>query len=106
MGHSKYDPAMQARPAWNAGKMVGTKRLFTQKQRWAVRFFLDREERVRGKALFDLAIDSKLRGCDLVKIKIGDLVSGDEIRSRSAVIQQKTGRRFSSRSLRTFGRAL
>jgi len=41
MGHSKYDPAMQARPAWNAGKMVGTKRPFTQKQIWAVRFFLD-----------------------------------------------------------------
>jgi integrase len=92
MGFSKYDPAMQGRPAWNAGKMVGTKRPFTQKQIWAVRFFLDREERLRDKALFDLAIDSKLRGCDLAKIKIGDLVSGADIRKRSAVIQQKTGR--------------
>ena len=92
MGYSKYDPAMQARPAWNAGKMVGTKRPLTQKQIWAVRFFLDREKRLRDKALFDLAIDSKLRGCDLVKIKIADLVSGAEIRTRSAVIQQKTGR--------------
>lgn len=92
MGYSKYDPAMQGRPAWNAGRMVGTKRPFTQKQIWAVRFYLDREGRLRDKALFDLAIDSKLRGCDLVKIKIGDLVSGAEIRARSAVIQQKTGR--------------
>lgn len=92
MGYSKYDPAMQARPAWNAGEMVGTKRPLTQKQIWAVRFFLDREGRLRDKALFDLAIDSKLRGCDLVKIKIADLVSGAEIRTRSAVIQQKTGR--------------
>lgn len=92
MGYSKYDPAMQARPAWNAGKMVGTKRPLTQKQIWAVRFFLDREGRLRDRALFDLAIDSKLRGCDLVKIKIADLVSGAEIRTRSAVIQQKTGR--------------
>lgn len=92
MGYSKYDPAMQMRPAWNAGKMVGTKRPLTQKQIWAVRFFLEREGRLRDRALFDLAIDSKLRGCDLVKIKIGDLVSGAEIKTRAIVIQQKTGR--------------
>lgn len=92
MGYSRYDPAMQARPAWNAGKMVGTKRPLTQKQIWAVRFFLERERRLRDRALFDLAIDSKLRGCDLVKIKIGDLVSGAEIRTRAIVVQQKTGR--------------
>ena len=92
MGYSRYDPAMQARPAWNAGKMVGTKRPLTQKQIWAVRFFLEREGRLRDRALFDLAIDSKLRGCDLVKTKIGDLVSGAEIRTRAIVVQQKTGR--------------
>lgn len=92
MGYSEYDPAMQSRPAWNAGKTVGTKRPLTQKQIWAVRFFLEREGRLRDRALFDLAIDSKLRGCDLVKIKIGDLVSGAEIRTRAIVIQQKTGR--------------
>lgn len=92
MGYSRYDPAMQARPAWNAGKMVGAKRPLTQKQIWAVRFFLEREGRLRDRALFDLAIDSKLRGCDLVKIKIGDLVSGAEIRTRAMVVQQKTGR--------------
>ncbi|WCM26295.1 tyrosine-type recombinase/integrase [Sphingomonas sp. QA11] len=90
MGHSYYDPAAQGRPAWNAGKAVGAKRPLTQKQIWAVRFFLDSEGRVRDKALFDLAIDSKLRGCDLVKIKIGDLVSGVDIRTRAIVIQQKT----------------
>ena len=76
MGHAQYDPATHRRPVWNAGKTVGTKRPLTQKQIWAVRFFLDRECRLRDRALFDLAIDSKLRGCDLVKIKIGDLVSG------------------------------
>lgn len=92
MGHSQYDPAMQSRAAWNAGKTVGSKRPLTQKQIWAVRFFLDREGRLRDRALFDLAIDSKLRGCDLVKIKIADLVSGAEIRTRAMVIQQKTGR--------------
>jgi integrase len=71
---------------------VGTKRPFTQKQIWAIRFFLDRERRVRDRALFDLAIDSKLRGCDLVKIRIRDLVAGPEVRTRSTIVQQKTRR--------------
>ncbi len=53
---------------------------------------MDREGRLRDKALFDLAIDSKLRGCDLVKIKIGDVVAGGDIRSIAIVIQQKTNR--------------
>lgn len=92
MGYSRFDPAMQRRVAWNAGKNVGTKRPLTQKQIWAIRFHLDREGRLRDKALFDLAIDSKLRGCDLVKIKIGDVVAGADIRNRAIVIQQKTNR--------------
>jgi integrase len=92
MTHSQYDAAGQHRPAWNAGKTVGTKRPLTQKQVWAVRFFLDREGRLRDRALFDLAIDSKLRGCDPVKIKIGEIVSGAGIRTRAIVIQQKTGK--------------
>ena len=92
MGHTRYEPATRARPAWNAGKTVGTKRPLTQKQIWALRFFLEREGRLRDRALFDLAIDSKLRGCDLVKLKIGALVSGPDIRTRAIVIQQKTGR--------------
>ena len=92
MGHSHYDPAAQCRPAWNAGKKVGAKRSLTQRQIWVVRFFLDREGRLRDRALFDLAIDSKLRGCDLVKIKTGDLMSGADIRTRAMVIQEKTGK--------------
>ncbi|MGN6497245.1 MAG: tyrosine-type recombinase/integrase [Tsuneonella sp.] len=92
MGYSQYDPSVQARVPWNAGKTVGIKRPLTQKQIWAIRFFLDREGRIRDRALFDLAIDSKLRGCDLVKIRIGDLVAGEEVRTRAIVIQQKTGR--------------
>jgi hypothetical protein len=47
-------------------------------QVWAIRFWLDRERRVRHRAMFDLAIDSKLRGCDLVKIRIGDLIRAAE----------------------------
>ena len=48
MGYSQYDPAIQGRAAWNAGKTVGIKRPFTQKQIWAIRFFLDREGRLRA----------------------------------------------------------
>ncbi|MEQ1951447.1 tyrosine-type recombinase/integrase [Mesorhizobium yinganensis] len=92
MGHSQYDGVSRHRAALNAGKKVGTKRPLTQKQIWAVRFFLDRERRIRDGTLFDLAIHSKLRGCDLVKIRIHDVVAGPDIRTRAIVIQQKTGR--------------
>ena len=92
MGLSEYDPIAQERRAWNAGRKVGAKRALKPRQIWAIRFFLDREGRMRDRALFDLAIDSKLRGCDLMKVKIGTLVAGPEIRHRAIVVQQKTGR--------------
>lgn len=92
MGIAQYDPAALGRPAWNAGRKVGVKKPLKQRQIWAIRFFLDREGRMRDRALFDLTIDRKLRGCDLVKIKIGTLVTGQEIRTRAMVIQQQTGR--------------
>ena len=91
MGHSSYDPVEQG-PAWNAGKKLGAKRPLKPKEIWEIRFMLDRDHRLRDRALFDLAIDSKLRGCDLIKIRIGDLVSGGRVRNRAMVIQQKTKR--------------
>ena len=92
MGHSEHDPASRERRAWNTGKMVGAKRALKPQQVWAIRFWLDRERRLRDRALFDLASDSKLRGCDVVKVRISDLVSGGQIRMRAVVVQQKTGR--------------
>ena len=93
MGYSAYDPVNdERRVAWNAGRIVGAKRALKPQQVWAIRFFLERERRMRDRALFDLAIDSKLRGCDLVKIRIGDLVSGGRIRQRAIITQKKTGR--------------
>lgn len=92
MGIAQYDPAAVGRPAWNAGREVGVKKPLKQRQIWASRFLLGREGRMRDRALFDLAIDSKLLGCDLVKIKIGTLVTGQEIRTRAMVVQRKTGR--------------
>jgi integrase len=54
--------------------------------------YLDEHRRLRDRALFDLAIDSKLRGCDIVKMKIGDIVAGGAIRNRATAMQQKTKR--------------
>lgn len=83
---------MHERRAWNAGQNVGPKRPLEPRASWAIRFYLDERKRLRDRALFDLAIDSKLRRCDLVTIRIGDVVSGGSIRNRSTVIRQKTGR--------------
>jgi integrase len=92
MGMSEYDPAASDRRAWNAGRKVGAKRALKPRQVWAVRFFLDQHQRLRDRALFDLAIDSKLRGCDVVKVRIRDLVSGGSSRTRAIVVQRKTRR--------------
>lgn len=92
MGVSDFDPTFHERRPWNTGATVGAKRALKVRDVWAIRFFLDEHKRIRDRALFDLAIDSKLRGCDIVAIRIGDLVSGGAIRSRATVVQRKTGR--------------
>ncbi|QNM83242.1 tyrosine-type recombinase/integrase [Sphingomonas sabuli] len=92
MGYSSFDPAGRNLPAWNAGRKIGPKRALKQKEVWAIPFWLEQEGRVRDRALFDVAVDSKLRGCDLVRLKIGDLVRGNDVRCRALVIQRKTGR--------------
>jgi integrase len=90
MGYPEFDG--HTKPAWNVGRKVGPKRALKQKEVWAIRFWLDQEGRLRGRALFDLAIDSKLRGCDLVRVRTDDLVSGAAIRDRATIVQRKTGR--------------
>jgi site-specific recombinase XerC len=91
MGHLEFDPAAREQRPWNAGCMVGAKRALKPQQVWAIRFWLDQEGRLRDRALFDLAIDSKLRGCDVVKVRIGELFSGGRVRARATVVRQKTG---------------
>ena len=86
------DPCVKYPQPWNTGRKIGAKRALKPQQVWAIRFWLDQERRLRDRAMFDLAIDSKLRGCDIVKMKIGDLVRGEQVRSRAIVVQQKTGR--------------
>ena len=80
------------RRPWNQGRLVGQKRPLLPKQVWAIRARLELAGNLRDLALFNLAIDSKLRGCDLVRLKVVDLVVGDRVRDRVTVIQSKTNR--------------
>ena len=83
--------ATLSRIPWNKGRLVGPKLALKPKQVWSVRFHLKREQQLRDLALFDLAVDSKLRGCDLLKLKVSDMLAGGVVRSRALVTQQKTG---------------
>ena len=61
------------RTPWNKGRVIGQKAPLKLKEIWAIRFRLQDSERFRELALFNLAIDSKLRGCDLVRLKVNDV---------------------------------
>ena len=76
--------------SWNKGKLLGQKAPLKLKEIWAIRIRLQLNNRIRDLAMFNLALDSKLRGCDLVKIRISDLMQGGSIMDRAMVIQQKT----------------
>ena len=78
------------RPAWNRGKLVGQKAPLKLKEIWAIRFRLQLAGDIRKLALFDLAIDSKLRACDLVSLHVRDVSHGAQIAPRARVIQRKT----------------
>jgi site-specific recombinase XerC len=75
---------------WNQGKLVGQKAPLKLKDIWAIRVRLQLSKRIRELVLFDLAIDSKLRACDLTKLKVRDVSHGDHVASRAMVMQQKT----------------
>ena len=80
------------REPWNKGKIVGQKAPFKPKDIWALRVRLQMEGRVRELALFNLGIDCKLRGCDLVALKVRNVCHGDQMASRATVMQHKTQR--------------
>lgn len=77
---------------WNKGRLIGQKLPLKLKEIWAIRIRLQLAERLRDLALFNLAIDSKLRGCDLVSLKVKDVAQGRSIFHRAIVMQQKTSR--------------
>ena len=80
------------REAWNKGKLVGQKPPLKPKDIWAIRFQLQSEHRVRDLAMFNLALDSKLRGCDLVNLRVRDVTHGNQVLARAMVTQRKTQR--------------
>jgi integrase len=84
--------ATTVREPWNKGKLVGQKAPLKLKEIWAIRVRLQLASRHRDLALFNLAIDSKLRACDLVKLRVRDVCHGAAVASRATVLQQKTQR--------------
>jgi hypothetical protein len=76
--------------SWNTGRIVGPKPPL--KPIWAIRQQLKNANKTRDLALFNCAIDAKLRGCDLVKLRVSDVAPGGSLRQRATVVQQKTGR--------------
>src|SRR5205809_6257486 len=77
---------------WNKGKLTGAKPPLRPKHVWAIRTKLQIEGRVRDLAMFNLAIDSKLRGCDVVAMRVEDVAASGYTADRAAVRQKKTGR--------------
>ena len=77
---------------WNKGRLVGQKLPLKLREIWAIRIRLQLSTQVRDLALFNLAIDSKLRGCDLVSLRVKDVSQGRSIFHRAIVMQRKTGR--------------
>jgi integrase len=84
--------ASSKKAPWNTGRLIGQRRPLKPKDVWAIRVRLQLEGRKRDLALFNLAIDSKLRGCDLVRLRVDDVCAGTRVRDRGTVIQKKTGR--------------
>lgn len=84
---------------WNKGKLIGQKLPLKPKDIWAMRVRLEMEHRVRELALFNLGFDSKLRGCDLVSLRVRDVCHGEQVASRAGVSEILCVRRFSELSV-------
>lgn len=84
--------ATRSRQPWNKGKLVGQKPPLRLRDIWSIRVRLQIAEKTWDLALFDLAIDSKLRACDLTKLRARDVAHGEHVSSRATVMQRKTQR--------------
>lgn len=87
-----YNNSVRRREPWNKGRIVGQKRPLKPKDVWAIRVRLEMRGDKRGLALFNLAIDSKLRASDLVKLRIDEIQSAGQLHDRVTINQKKTGR--------------
>ena len=81
-----------SRQPWNKGLFVGQKKPLEPKHVWSIRVRLEIAGSKRDLAIFNLAIYSKLRACDLVKLRLNDICSGLRVRQRATIVQKKTGR--------------
>src|SRR5438477_2644626 len=90
-GRGRLMEAIMQRAPWNKGRLTGQKRPLKPKDVWAIRVRLQLKNRERDLALFNLAIDSKLRGCDLVRLQVDDVCAGGRVRDRATIIQKRTG---------------
>jgi integrase len=80
------------RSAWNKGRLLGQKPPLKPKEIWSIRIRLQLANKLRDLALFNLALDSKLRGCDLVSLLVRDVYQGTVVASRAIIMQRKTQR--------------
>ena len=90
-GNATGNEIVPVRTTWNKGKLVGQKPPFKPREICALRVRLQIAHRIRDLALFNLAIDSKLRACDLVRLQVRDVAQAEQVLSRATVKQQKTG---------------
>jgi integrase len=81
-----------SRQPWNRGRLIGQKPPLKLREVWAIRTRLQIADRLRDLAMFNLAIDSKLRGCDLIALRVDDVELSGHVRPRATVLQRKTGR--------------
>ncbi len=86
------DHPLRTTTPWNHGKLIGPKPPLKAKEIWSIRVRLQVAHRIRDLALFNLALDSKLRACDLVALRVDDLALNGRVRSRATIMQRKTGR--------------
>jgi hypothetical protein len=80
--------------AWNFGRIIGPKPPLKPRHIWAIRTRLQHDGRIRDLAMFNLAIDSKLRGCDLVRLRVGDAVLGGTFGSEPLSFDRRPGGRY------------
>src|SRR5215217_6698960 len=92
VGSLKELTMREQRSAWNKGRLLGQKPPLKPKEIWSLRIRLQLANKARDLALFNLAIDSKLRGCDLVSLRVRDVYQGSLVSSRAIVMQRKTQR--------------
>src|ERR1700730_4615081 len=92
---TEYPASRHQREPWNKGRLVGQKRPLKPKDVWTIRVRLQMEKRRRDLAMFNLAIDSKLRGCDLVRLKIDDVLRRESVRGEQHARRRARCRRRS-----------